>query len=161
MKQDKPGDETFQEAMCELMAEPDPNVRWSMIVHRGASAALIGMCEKSNAAPLRWDKENPDFEWTIALMQDPEYIAASRELFLESERQARDAETGLDKNRRRDRHARKHWALYYATRDRRSAEGWTPSPIPARTVNPVAHAILGGLMGLARGNLAKFAGDGV
>lgn len=153
--------ETIEEAMLALVDEPDLNIRWSMLVHRGCSKNLMDAVRHSKLTYTPWDKDNPELAWTIALMQDPEYIAASRELFDESERQTRDTESGAEKNKRRDRHARKHWALYYATRDARAASGWTPPPVPARTVNPVAFAILDGLNTLSSGALEKFKGAGL
>lgn len=146
MKPSNPGDETFDEAMCALMAEPCPDTRWSMIVHRGSSPALVAVCTRSNAAPRPWNKLNPHFGWAIALAQDPEYVRAQRELFDESERRAAAMETGRDKCRRRDAHARKHWQLFHATVAKRTAEGWTP---PAPTAQgPIMQAMVRQLDGM-------------
>lgn len=150
------GVETVEQAMLALVDEPDLNVRWSMLVHRGMPSKVMDAVRNSQLAFAQWDKSNPELGWTVALMQDPEYIAASRELFDESERQARPNESEGEKNHRRDRHARKHWALYYATRDARASQGWTPPPIPSRSVNPVANAILDALTGLSRQGMAGF-----
>lgn len=138
--------ETFDEAMCALMAEPDPNVRWSMIIHRGGSEAFTAVCTRSNAAPLKWDKKNPDFGWAVALAQDVEYVKESRELFDEYARRGFNKD-GRDATANKDAHSRKHWEHFYATRDRRSAEGWTPPPAQSLG-NPVMQAMVEQLEGM-------------
>lgn len=138
--------ETVEDAMLALVDEPDLNVRWSMLVHRGLPSEVMAAVAHSGLQVAKWDKLNSEFGWAVALAQDQTYVRESRELFDEYERRGEN-KAGRDKAANRDAHARKHWYHFYATRDRRSAEGWTPPP--AQTLgNPVMQAMVEQLDGM-------------
>lgn len=131
--------EPVEEALIAIGDEPCPSVRWSMLVHRGMPKALLEAVHASGIAICRWDKANPDFGWAVALMQDPEYMAAAKALADEYSACAAELK-GRMRNRLRDAECRKFWQLFRGTVAKRQAEGWTP-PAPA-TQGPIVQAMV-------------------
>lgn len=129
-----PGQESLEDALIAIGSEPDPNVRWSMLVHRGKPSALTKALWDSGVKLAPWNAQNELYPWAVAMLQHPEYMAESKALFVESEKRAHAFETARAKNIRRDLHSSQHWAHWHQWREKLQAEGWTPDPAKTRTM---------------------------
>lgn len=122
------GEESFDDAVCAIAAEPDLDARWSMICNRGASDALLGTLDRNRIDFRPWNKAHPLFAWQIALLRDPECCGARHALYEAFRHNRPQNESRGEYLRRRDAYAKKDFAILVDFAHRRSAEGWIPPP---------------------------------
>ena len=124
------GSEAFEEAVCAIAGEPDPNIRWAMICNRGASDSLIATLDRNGITYARWDKSNPDWEWSCALFMDQDWRAICATLRNKHLGPPPPNETAGEYLQRKDGHSRAYHGAFASQVQKRAKEGWTPPPMP-------------------------------
>jgi len=67
------GEETFEQAVEKIAAEPDPSLRYSLFCNRGGSDALLAALASRGVELAIYGPGHPDWAWMKALMADPEW----------------------------------------------------------------------------------------
>jgi len=134
------GEETFEQAVEKIAAEPDPSLRYSLFCNRGGSDALLAALASRGVELAIYGPGHPDWAWMKALMADPEWRNLSGNMAKSVAEQTHNRETSGERLARLDSGSVAFHAALARHIAKRSKEGWTPPPMDA--LDPGIQAVI-------------------
>jgi hypothetical protein len=134
------GEETFDQAVDKIAAEPDASLRYSLFCNRGGSDALLAALARRGVELAIYGPGHPDWAWMQALMADAEWRNLARNMAKAVDDGTHNQESAGERLARLDSGSVAFHAALQRHIAKRAKEGWTQPPMD--DMDPAIQAIM-------------------